>query len=457
MNGKRTNGKIRRNIENKKERKRQRRKRRLWFLAGISFLFALGLGIFLWQAHGREETASRENQEEPENQDDAESRNPASENDSGENREVTASEPVSEMAEPEEEVSREELLEQRVEELLEGMTLEEKICQMFIITPEQLTGASRVTAAGEVTRNSLAEYPVGGLIYFASNLVSPQQTREMLGHTKEYAEELGELPLFLCVDEEGGRVARIGGNPAFGVEKIGPMAEITDENQAYEAGGAIGSYLHELGFNVDFAPDADVITNGKNTVIGDRSFGSDPWQVTLSASAVARGLGEQGLLSAFKHFPGHGAVEADTHKGYAYTEKTYEQLRASELIPFAAAQEQGIPMVMAAHISLPNVVGDDTPASMSHRMITEILRGDLGFQGLVVTDALNMGAVANNYSSGEAAAQAVEAGVDLLLMPKDFKAAREGLTEAVLEGRILEERIEESVRRIVRAKLAMEQ
>lgn len=355
------------------------------------------------------------------------------------------------------ELTKEELLEQEIEAYLDKMTLEEKICQMFILTPEQLTGISPVTAAGETTKNRLMEYPVGGLIYFAQNLVSEEQTKEMLANTKEYAAEIGAPPLFFCIDEEGGRVARIGKNPAFQVEHVKPMGEITDEEEAYEAGVTIGRYLSELGFNTDFAPDADVMTNEQNTVIGDRSFGSDPQTVAHMAAAVSDGLHKEGILSAFKHFPGHGATKGDTHDGYAYTERTYEELRAAELVPFEEARECGADMVMAAHISLPNVLGDNTPATLSYRMITEILREDLGFQGLVVTDALNMGAISENYSSKEAAVKAVESGVDLLLMPKDFLEAYEGIREAVSGGRISEERISESVRRILHTKLFMEQ
>lgn len=447
-----------RQYKRRKNRRGKRKKQKRLLLTGVSLLLGLGLAVFLWRLYGTAETGCGKILRGPEAGEQRESQNDTS---GHAKAEVPGGLPAdlepetAESAESEKRPSREELLEERVEELLQKMTLEEKICQMFIITPEQLTKAARVTAAGETARSCLEKYPAGGLIYFASNLVSREQTIEMLKHTRQYAAELGELPLFLCVDEEGGRVARVGGNSAFGVEKIGPMAEIADENEAYEAGAAIGAYLKELGFNVDFAPDADVITNEENTVIGDRSFGTDPKSVTLLASAVARGLEQQGMLSVFKHFPGHGSTEADTHKGYAYTEKTYEQLRASELVPFAAAQELGIPMVMAAHISLPNVVGDDTPASLSHRMITEILRGDLGFQGLVVTDAMNMGAITENYTSKEAAVRAVEAGVDLLLMPGDFADARQGLLEAVSDGRISKERIDESLRRIVRVKLTM--
>lgn len=343
-------------------------------------------------------------------------------------------------------------VESQAEEILSSMSLEEKIYQMFIVAPEQLTGANPVTAAGEVTKHKLMEYPVGGLIYFEANIVSPEQIKEMLDSTQSYAYEIEGLPLFLCVDEEGGRVAKIGNNTAFSVRRVPAMQEITGERDAYEAGAAIGGYLSQFGFNVDFAPVADVLTNSGNTVIGDRSFGNDPDAVTRLAASFSAGLHSENILSAFKHFPGHGATEADTHEGFAYTDKTYEELLEAELKPFAAAEENNVDFVMAAHISVPEVTGDNTPCSLSHKMITEILRDELGYQGLVITDALQMGAITQSYTPQEAAVLSIQAGVDLLLMPQDLPAAFQGVLEAVEAGKITEERIDESVRRIIRTK-----
>ena len=340
-----------------------------------------------------------------------------------------------------------------VEALLSEMTLEEKVYQMFIVTPEQLTGASKVTAARNLTKQKLKEYPVGGLVYFSANLVSRNQTKTMLTKVQKYANEIEGVDLFLCVDEEGGRVARVANNKAFRVENVGPMAKVSSEEEAYNCGETIGAYLSELGFNVDFAPDADVLTKSGSVVIGDRSFGSDAGLVTKYAVAYSNGLHTHGIMSTFKHFPGHGATEADTHEGYAYTNATYEELMATELQPFSAAQMCGVDLVMVAHISAPNVVGDDTPCSLSEKMITGILRTDLGYDGLVITDAMNMGAIAKNYDSGIAAKMAVKAGVDMVLMPSDFQAAYSGLYTAVRSGEISEERIDESVRRILTAKV----
>ncbi len=349
-------------------------------------------------------------------------------------------------------VNEEEIM-QEVENILRNMTLEEKVYQLFIITPEALTGNKAVGAAGETTRKGLEKYPVGGLVYFSKNLKNPAQTKKMLQKTMEFSYEIEGMPLFICIDEEGGRVARVGNNPAFGVPKVGAMEKITNEEEAYAVGETIGAYLSQLGFNFDFAPDADVLTNQDNTVIGDRSFGRDPEAVTQMAAAVSDGLHSQGVLSTFKHFPGHGATREDTHEGFAYTEKTYEELLKCELKPFMAAGEKGIDAVMAAHIFVPSITGDEIPCSLSEKMLTDILREDLGFEGLIITDALNMGAITKKYSSAQAAVMAFEAGADMLLMPQDFVQAAEGILFAVQKGEISEERVDASLRRIIKAKL----
>lgn len=346
-----------------------------------------------------------------------------------------------------------ETIDEKVNRIVSSMTLEEKVYQMIIVAPESLTGQGRVTQAGQTTKDCINMYPVGGIIYFGTNIVNESQITEMLSNTQKYSLERTGLKIFTCIDEEGGRVARIGNNTAFPVKTFSDMAYIKGEAEAYNVGDTIGGYLSRYGFNVDFAPCADVITNPENKVIGTRSFGTEPGVVSSMSLSVAKGLKSHGILAAYKHFPGHGATMGDTHEGFAYTDKTLEELMKSELVPFKSAADNGIDMVMAAHISVPKVIGDNTPSSLSYRMITGVLREQLGYKGLVVTDALNMGAIANNYTSETAAVMAVKAGNDLLLMPKDFKAAAGAIINEVRNGNISEERINESVRKIVRAKL----
>lgn len=367
------------------------------------------------------------------------------------------SEPESE-SEPK--LSEEEQLEQQVKEKLGQMTIEQKVAQLFIITPEALTGYETVTQAGETTRIALLQYPIGGLIYFENNLISKEQVTEMIALQQQDTMEAVGLPLFISIDEEGGKVARIASESkaSFGVPVFSNMSEIGatgDSQKAYDVGSTIGTYLHRMGFNLDFAPVADVLTNPENTVVKERSFGSDPTVVSEMVSQVLTGLEEQQVYGCIKHFPGHGATLGDTHNGYAYTDKTWEELCQSEVIPFQNSIEQGVFFIMIGHISLPQITGDDTPASLSEVMIQNYLQGELGYEGIVLTDALNMKAVTNQYTSAQAAVKAVNAGVDMLLMPADFQTAYEGIIEAVQNGTITEERLNQSIRKILKIKLSM--
>lgn len=349
-------------------------------------------------------------------------------------------------------------LEQRVQQKLSSMTLKEKVAQIFVITPEALTGYNTVTAAGSSTHNALKTYPVGGLIYFGANIVTPDQLKTMTENTQKYAEEIEGMRLFLAVDEEGGTVARIGNNSNFTVKKYSNMASIgatKDFEKAYAVGKTIGGYLHEYGLNLDFAPDADVLTNPHNTAIGNRSFGTDGNLVAKMDLAVAKGLADNQVLSVFKHFPGHGATEGDTHEGFAYTNRTLDELKKSELVPFQAAVDNHIPMIMISHISAPNVIGDNTPSSLSKVMITDILRHQMGYDGIIITDAMNMGAIVNTYGTKDAVLQSIQAGADMILMPQNFEEAYQGVLGAVTNGTISEQRINESLERILRVKLNM--
>ena len=371
--------------------------------------------------------------------------------------EIKPEEQEEEKTEPQEEVlTEEEKLQNRINEIISGMTLEEKAAQLFMITPEALTGMDPVTAAGETTRKALEEYPVGGIIYFRKNLVNPEQVRTMTANIQTYAMERTGLPLLLSVDEEGGSVTRFGNNPGFDFDASADMkaiGESGDPQQAYELGERLGSFLYDLGINMDNAPDADVLSNPQNTVVRDRSFGSDCEVVSEMALAELRGLESQGVIGMLKHFPGHGATAGDTHEGYAYTDASLEEMKANELVPFADGIEAGVDVIMVGHISCPQVTGDDLPASLSEKMTTQILRQEMGYDGFLITDAMNMGAVSENYSSSEAAVAAIRAGIDMIIMPQDFQQAEEGILNAVERGELTEERIDESLRRITALKL----
>ena len=338
---------------------------------------------------------------------------------------------------------------------LDKLTLEQKVAQLFIVRPEALTGVGQVTAAGETTRAALAEMPVAGICYFAANLLDADQTREMLSNTMEYGREANGLPMFLCVDEEGGTVSRVGGNPGFGVDNVGDMCDVgTTGDAAYaeEVAKHIGTYLDYLGFNVDFAPDADIANNPDGTM-GLRSFGSTADVVAPMVAAQVRGFTDAGVLCAAKHFPGIGGALGDSHEVSIYSEKTLDEIRAEELRPFEAAIEEDVPFVMVGHLSMPSITGDDDPATISSEIVTDLLRGELGYEGIIITDSMGMGAATEAVGVERVAAAALLAGVDIVLMPADLQAAYQGVLDAVASGELTEERIDESVRRILTVKL----
>lgn len=345
-----------------------------------------------------------------------------------------------------------------VQRIVDAMSLEDKVAQLFLVKPEAIVDIGTATAAGESTKQAIDKTPVGGFVYFSDNLQSEQQVQEMLSNVQKYSKDRTGLPAFLSVDEEGGTVARVAGSGRFDVTNVGNMSDIGasgDVQKAEQAGETIGTYLSELGFNLDFAPDADVLTNPENTVVKKRSFGSDPQVVSDMSLAVAQGLAQHQIHSVYKHFPGHGATEGDTHKGYAYTNKTLDELKQSELVPFAHAIENGAEFIMAAHISVPNITNDDTPTSLSKTMITDVLREQMGYDGIVVTDAMNMGAVTEQYTSAQAAVKALQAGADIILMPENFQEAYQGVLDAVKSGELTEQQIDTAVTRIVKVKVNM--
>lgn len=367
---------------------------------------------------------------------------------------TSQSEPVpeedpEEEQEPQEEVDPVALM---TDEVLSRMSVDEKIYQLFIATPEQLTGVDQVTRAGETTKQAIQDQPVGGIIYFAQNIVDREQTIEMIDNLQEYS----KIGLFIAVDEEGGKVARVGKNSAMGTTSFPEMGEIGaagSTEEAYRVGQTIGSELLELGFNLDFAPVADVNSNPDNPVIGQRAFSSDPNVAAEMVAACVEGFRDSGILCTLKHFPGHGDTDADSHYGEAKTEKTLQELQECELIPFQSGIDAGAQLIMIGHITVPNVEDESIPASLSHFFVTELLREQMGFEGLIITDSMQMQAIRDQYSSGEAAVRALEAGVDLILMPEDLTGAAEGIKAALESGELQEERIDESVRRILTAKI----
>lgn len=342
-------------------------------------------------------------------------------------------------------------IEEMAKKIVDEMTIDEKVYQMFIVLPEQLTGVGQVTAAGTTTQEALEKYPVGGILYLSQNIVSRNQTQTMLNNVQAYS----KIPVFTAVDEEGGVVSRVGNNPNMGTTSFPSMKNIGstgDSNQAYTVGYTIGNECKELGFNLDFAPVADVFSNPENTVIGNRAFSDDPNITADMVSSCVRGFKDAKMLCALKHFPGHGDTIADSHYEAAITSKTLEELDELEFVPFVKGIEAGADFVMVGHILTPNITDDYIPATLSNEMLS-ILRDELKFDGIIITDAMNMAAITDYYSSSEAAVTAVKAGIDMILVPEDFHAAVSGVMHALETGDITEEEINDSVIRIIQTKI----
>ena len=331
------------------------------------------------------------------------------------------------------------------------MTVEEMVGQLFIAACRRDAANDPVLTASQGFGDRVAAYRPGGVILFAENIGTVDQTAALIADLQQGS----AVPLFVSVDEEGGRVSRIGANPAMGATEFPPMALVGaagDPDLARSVGVVIGEELYALGFNMDFAPVADIFTNPQNTVIGDRAFSGDPQAAGEMVAAFVGGMQSAGVAAVIKHFPGHGDTVADTHQGTVSVSHDLIRLREVEFIPFRAGIGAGSMGVMSAHIEVPNVTGDDTPSTLSHQMLTDILRGELGFAGLVITDALEMKAISGVYGSGEACVRAFLAGADLLLMPLSMEEGYQGVLAAVQDGVIGEERLRDSVVRILSAK-----
>lgn len=333
------------------------------------------------------------------------------------------------------------------EDILAEMTLEEKIYQMFIVSPEQITGVNTVTAAGETTKLALQTYPVGGIMYSKPNMISQEQIKEVIDNSQSYS----DINLFIAVDEEGGTVNRL--MDTLGTTRIDSMYTYKNKGTktARENARTIAKDMKSLGFNLDFAPVADVWTNPQNTVIGERAYSDDFKEAAELVNAAVEGFHEGGVLCTLKHFPGHGDTAEDTHTSTAYVTKSIENMKGEEFLPFEAGMDAGAELVMVGHMIVESV-DDSVPASLSEKIVTKILREELGFDGLIITDALNMAAISEQYPSGQAAVMAVKAGNDLLLEPENLTESVNGIMEAVTEGDISEERINESVLRILQTK-----
>ncbi|WP_252502553.1 beta-N-acetylhexosaminidase [Sporosarcina sp. Marseille-Q4943] len=333
----------------------------------------------------------------------------------------------------------------RVDELLEDMTLAEKVGQLLVVGMEGKT-------YGDELDRLIRQHHVGGIILLGKNVSYPAGILKLLNESKKANADY-EIPLFISVDEEGGRVSRLPSS----MKKL-PAAEYFgrtgDEALAYETGAYLAELLHAFGYNMNYAPVLDVHSNPKNPVIGDRSLSSDSHAVADLGMAMMKGMTDNGVISVVKHFPGHGDTHVDSHLSLPVIEKTLDELYKTELIPFQRAIDEQADVIMVAHIMFPEL-DNRYPSSLSQKIITGLLRDEMQFGGVVITDDMTMGAIVNDYTVPEAAVQSFLAGSDLLLIAGDYEnqvGTINALMTAVQAGKISEDRIDESVKRILKLK-----
>lgn len=331
-----------------------------------------------------------------------------------------------------------------IEHILNEMTLEEKIGQMIIMSYRNPTVDSTL-------ENTLKIVKPGGFILFKENITTYENTINFIQTVKKS----NDIPLWIGIDQEGGNVQRLKAledHPVSDIPYMNAIGQTNNIDYARQIGKVMAEELKVFGINMDFAPDIDIWTNPDNTVIGKRSFGSNPTLVSQMGIALGDTLLQHQIVPVYKHFPGHGNTAEDSHYALPVVTKTLDELLSSDLIPFQDAIAHDVPIIMVGHLAIPNITNDNTPTSLSKVMIHDILKEQLGYKGLVVTDALDMGALTQNYTEEEIYTMAINAGVDILLMPQESKNCVKIVADAVKSGKISESQIDESVRKILKLK-----
>ena len=335
-----------------------------------------------------------------------------------------------------EETKKELTIEDIVEEKMSKMTIEEKIAQMLVVYYSK-------DEVDSTLKNVFTTNTPGGFILMKDNITTYEKTKKFVDNLKN----LSDVPLIISIDQEGGNVQRLKAITDKDVTNIPYMYNVglkNDTKLTYKIGKVIAEELRTIGVNVDYAPVLDIYSNPNNTVIGKRSFGKTKELVSNHSIELAKGLMDNKVVPTYKHFPGHGDTAVDSHVGLPIINKTYDELKKEELVPFINAINNDAKIIMVGHLALPKITGDNTPATLSKKIVTDILKNDLGYKGLVITDGLNMGALTKNYTDEQIYVGAINAGCDLLLMPNGSKKAIE-----IIKNNIDEKRIDESVRKIL--------
>lgn len=351
-------------------------------------------------------------------------------------------EPAPAYSEISSEAPTEEPTQSEEEIMLESMTLEQKAAQTVV------AGLSYTYVDEDF--EALAERGLGGAILFSSNITDSQQLVELTNSIKDCA---GEIPILIGMDEEGGAVTRLP-NDVLSMPSAYTIASSDDTRYCYSAGVNLGNQLRAFGLSTGFSPVLDIWSNPDNTVIGERAFGTTAEEVCSYGIAELEGIMSTGEVAVAKHFPGHGDTEVDSHYGLPVVTKSLEELEQMEFLPFEAAIERGIPGIMVGHILCENIDPDE-PASLSKTMVTDILKGELGFEGVVFTDDLTMGAISEKYTPAEAGVKALDAGCDMLLVCFGYDNANETIDliiDSVESGDLSEERLDDAVLNILRMK-----
>lgn len=344
-------------------------------------------------------------------------------------------------------VTAEEMLDEYIDTVIAGMTLEEKVAGLMIVTPEGLTGVARATRAGDGTKTAMEAMPVGGLVYFRQNMESEEQFKEMLANTMNYS----KYPLFLAVNEGGDSYSSLQNSP-ISVPPVIKPGSIQTAVEAYELGATIGSYLSGFSFNVNFAPTADVLYV-EGAAVSDYCFGGDADMNAEFVAEYVRGLKEKGISATLKTFPGTGHLTGSTAQSTISTDKSREDYE-EDFEVFKAGIDAGADFVMVSNIVASELSGGMDPCSMSSSVVTDILRKELDFAGVIITEPMNGKAITEYYSASEAAVAALKAGCDMILMPESLEEAYEGILEGIATGSVAEARINDSLKRVMRVKYA---
>lgn len=361
---------------------------------------------------------------------------------------------VIEEPEPEPEPIVEKTDEEKLDEIanacIEVMPLEDRVAGLFFVSPEAITGVSAAVKAGDGTKDALAQYAVGGILYSKKNMQEESQFTEMVENTKLYS----KYPLFLASTEEGGNSSTlVSAGLAEGVDGAGAIAQTGDVSVAYDAGSTIGTYMSKYNLNVNFAPMAN-LKETDNSIYAKQSYGAEASSVVPYVNAVQSALKAQGVTACVKHFPGMGSLTTNPADQVAISERTLEEFQTVEFPMFKDIIDGGVGMIMVSNGAAPALTGDNTPCSLSKEVVSGYLRNDCGYEGVIISEALDEKAIAEYHSADEAAIMALKAGCDMILMPEDFELAYNGVLQAVKDGTISEERINDSLRRIYRIKYA---